>query len=130
MSVPLEFVVLYEKNYTYKEVFVFYLQWTGNEEAITLLEKITSKALYEDYEYKCNNEYSFICVDIENLIPESAVDIHCRLIDPNSYCPLFTKLTGKFKCPFKEEDYDIDEYELPSLINEELYDCRIRDMFS
>jgi len=121
----LEFVVLYEKNHKENELFIFYLQWTGKEENITKLHKITSKAEYDDM----YGDYSWIGVDIDVKIPESAVDLHCKLWDPNGYNRLFTKCTGKFIYPFDEEHIEMNEYELESLIDSTFYSCRIMNMF-
>lgn len=93
---PLEFVVFYEQNYkcSYKNLYIFYLQWTGNEKPLKALNKILSQANYEEM----SGDYSYVHMDLSVKIPESAVDYHCML---RSDClgagrELFNKLTGKF----------------------------------
>jgi hypothetical protein len=122
---PLEFVIFYEKNYKANEIFIFYLQWTGNEEELTNLQKFTTKALYDDM----YGDYSSVYIDLSTKIPESAVDIHCKLRDMNGHHRLFTKCTGKFRCPFDEEDEKRDEYEMATLMDETFYSCHIKDYF-
>jgi hypothetical protein len=120
-----EFVVFYEKNHKENELFIFYLQWTGNEEELTKLHKFVSKARYDDMD----GDYSQVKLDLSVKLPQSAVDLHCRLHDMNNYFNLFTKVTGMFKCPFGEKDEDMDEYETAKRIDEIFYSCNIRDMF-
>jgi hypothetical protein len=120
-----EFVMFFEKNHKENELFIYYLQWNGNEEELTKLNTILSKALYDDM----YGDYSFVMMDINTKIPESAVDIHCKVRDPNGYWKLFTKCTGKFIYPFDEEDLEEDEYELATLMNLTFRSCKITKMF-
>jgi hypothetical protein len=126
METPLEFVVFYE-NYTKRpETFIFYLQWTGNEEQLTKLSRFTSKASYADW----GPEESKVWIDIATKIPESAVDVHCKVGSMNDYHEMFSKCTGKFTCPFDEEDLlELDECELGHLMNETFHACRIQKFF-
>lgn len=102
----MEFVILYEFNYNTREPFFFYLQWTGNEEALTKLHKMVSKGSY-DYA-------SQFSLNIDTKIPLEAVDIHCKASN------LFTKCTGKFTFPFYDDDHELDELEIARLINSRL----------
>lgn len=120
----LEFVPFIEKNTKENETFVFYLQWTGNEEQLTLLNKAIEKACYDDIYGDC----SIVTMDINTKIPESAVDIHTRIQSLNGYHKMFTKCIGKFHCP---DDIDsTDEYEMATLLDETFYSCKIKKMFS
>lgn len=124
-SAEMEFVVFYEKNRKENEVFVFYLQWTGNEAEITKLNAIMSKALYDDM----YGDYSQVHLDLNVKLPESHVDSHCKLSDMNGYHRMFTKCVGKFTCPFTADDEALDEYETAKCLDETFYSCRIRTMF-
>lgn len=128
MSQPLEFVVFYEKNYKEDELYIFYLQWTGNEEALRILERAVSKACYEDL----YGDYSMVHLDISVKLPESVVDAQCRLTNTmNSYYQLFTKCVGKFNCPFTETYLEnLDKYIIADLMDQIFYSCRIRHMFT
>ncbi len=128
MAAPLEFVMLYEYNYKENELFIFYLQWTGNEEALKKLHKIISKAFFDDM----YGDFSLPTLNIKTKIPESAVDIHCQasdVIDPNCFHKLFTKCTGTFHYPFEDEDLEREEFELAQLIDSVLYSCKIERLF-
>jgi hypothetical protein len=123
----LEFVPFIEKNTKENETFVFYLQWTGNEEQLTLLNKAIEKACYDDI----YGDYSMVTMDIDIKIPESAVDIHKRIGSFNGYHKMFTKCVGKFRCPFDIETIDsTDECEMATLLDSFFFCCRIQKMFS
>ena len=119
-----EFVMLYEQNYDKEELFIFYLQWTGNEEALSKLYNIIQNSHYDEI----TNESAIITMDIENKIPESAVDIHCKSRGPNKYNTLFTKCSGKFIYPF--DDDELNEFENAYIIESTFCNCEIRKFFN
>jgi hypothetical protein len=123
----LEFVPFIEKNTKENETFVFYLQWTGNEEQLTLLDEAIRKSCC----HFMDGDYSLVTMDINVKIPESAVDIHTKLKHFNAFHNLFTKCTGTFSCPITREIIDSkDEYEIASYLDEIFYTCKIMKMFS
>lgn len=123
-----EFVAFFEKNHKENEVFMFYLQWTGNETELTKLETFVSKA---NYEYMYGGHFSQVSMDLSVKLPESVVDMHCKVKCPmNDYYRMFTKCKGKFYCPFDSEDEELDEFELAKRMDETFYSTRIRNMFS
>lgn len=125
-SDQIEFITIMEKNTKENEIFFFYCQWTGNESALTLLEKTIEKA---EYDYMMGD---YISLEIDTTrLPESIVDSHKNLFrQSNGYHRLFTKCTGTFICPISESDLEIkNTYEIAELINDVFYSCRIPKMF-
>jgi hypothetical protein len=123
----LEFVPFIEYNTKENETFIFYLQWTGNEEQLTLLAEATGKAIADDMD----GDFSLFSMDIGVKIPESAVDLHTKIKTFNGYFEMFTKCTGKFQSPFTLEEIDsIDGYEMAKLLDETFFATKIRQWFS
>ena len=96
-GIPLEFVVFTIYNTKERESFIFYLQWNGNEENLNRLE-----ALIDNADFSCmDGDYIAIQLDTSVKIPESAVDIHCKVKKTLSrYVHLFTKCVGQLDFPF------------------------------
>lgn len=130
MSAEREFVAFFEKNSKENETFIFYLQWTDNEDEIKLLETVVSRACYDEMD----GHYVMIAIDTSVRLPESVVDTHCRIrYTVNSYHSMFTKCVGKFKCPLTSEQIESvsdDGTEMACLVNETFYSCRIKNMFT
>jgi hypothetical protein len=114
-----EFVAFIEQNHKENETFVFYLQWTGNEDALTRLEESVENAMYDDMD----GDYSSFSMDTSVKLTEDAVKQMCRLKKFGTYSRMFTKCTGVFKCPFDER---VSAEELDSIF----YACKIERMFS
>jgi hypothetical protein len=112
-----EFVVFVEKNYHENETFLFYLQWTGNEDAIRLLEQNVKSVDYDDYP-------GSLTLDTSIKITEDAVDQMCKVDAANSYHKMFTKCTGVFTCTFEDRDVNTDT------LYDMFYPCKISQMFS
>jgi hypothetical protein len=112
-----EFVAFIEQNHKENETFVFYLQWTGNEDALTRLEESVENA-YDDMD----GDYSSFSMDTSVKLTEDAVTQMCRL-KLGTYSSMFTKCTGVFKYPF---DGQISAEEL----DRAFYACKIERMFS
>ena len=95
----IQFVMCEEHNHKENETFLFYMQWTGNEDAITLLHQaITKSDVSEMY-----GDYSSFRMDLTK-ITEDAVDQLCKLKSSNGYHAMHTKCTGAFTSPITEED--------------------------
>jgi hypothetical protein len=124
----LQFVSFFEKNSKANETFVFFLQWTGNEDSLKLLSKACKKAYYDDVS---SDDYSKVSIDINNLLSESVVDSICRVkCDLNDCNHLFNKCVGEFHSPFTPEEIELnDEYKLGQLLDEAFYRCKIKGMF-
>jgi hypothetical protein len=123
----LEFIPFIEQNMKENETFIFYLQWTGNEEQLMLLNKGIEHACYDDIYGDC----SIVTMDINTKIPESAVDIHKRIQSLNGYHKMFTKCIGTFTCPYNEETIEsLDEFQMATLLDQTFYSCKIETMFS
>ena len=86
-----------------------------------------------------DGDYIAIQLDTSVKIPESAVDIHCKVKKTLSrYVHLFTKCVGQLDFPFHrfelcseahEQQQKYDQFELAEIFNDVLYPCRIMDMF-
>ena len=113
-----EFIAFIEQNHKENETFVFYLQWTGNEDALTRLEESVENAMYDDM----YGDYSSFSMDTSVKLTEDAVTQMCRL-KFGTYSRMFTKCTGVFKYPF---DGQISAEEL----DRAFYACKIERMFS
>lgn len=115
----MEFLVIYETNHKENETFIHYCQWTGNENELNKLIQLIEKA---DYEELWGGDYSSVWVARNKCIPESAVDAHIGLDDPNGYSKMFVKHTGTFKCP--KIDESLNEYELARELDQLFYGGR------
>jgi len=123
----LEFVAFIETNTKERETFIFYLQWTGNEEQLALLADALENANYDEME----GDFAFFTMDIGVKIPESAADVHTKIKTFNGYHEMFTKCTGKFISPITREQIgSIDEYEMAKLLDDTFFSTRIERMFS
>lgn len=128
MPTPLEFVVFHYRNNsvnTSENSFdIYYLQWTGNEKSLSLLNTIITNAEYDDdyYEQQC-----YLNIDVK--VPLPVVDMHCALNDVQYPFASLSKCTGTFDCPFKEDDIDLDGDELYCLIDKYFEFGQIDKMF-
>jgi hypothetical protein len=118
------FIRFTEKNHKEHETFHFYLQWNGNEEALTLLQKIVDKSDDSEMYGDC----STFTMDSTKQFTEEEVNLFCKLPCSNDYHGMFTKCTGTFYCPFQMEDLLTDNTAL--LLDETFYPCKIERMFS
>ena len=120
----MEFIVIYETNHKENEMFIHYCQWTGNEKEMMKLLKYIELADYEELD---GGDYSSVWAATNKRIPESAVDAHVGLDDPNGYDKLFNKHAGSFRCPdFGDEDCSEDEkpYKIARYLDEMFYGGR------
>lgn len=112
----LEFVVLMSTNPKEEEVYLYYLQWTGNEERLTYLDSLLKACDFEVVYDRRSTMMVPMHLDIKNRLPEAAVDAHVKVSDINSYSKMFTKCTGEFNFNPDEEEKEellkMDPYEL------------------
>jgi len=114
------FVENYQKD---NQVFVNYLQYTGNEAEIAKLYKIVSAVEEEGFELY--GDLSSFEMKIENPIPEDAVDAHIN--QELSLYVRFRKVDGKFICHF---DLDDEMYDLSArALDNYFYGGQIRYYF-
>lgn len=122
----MEFVTFIEKNTKENETFVYYLQWTGNEEILTRLDRLINGASYETF----YGDHSIVGLDISVKIPESSVDIHCEINETiNLYHNLFTKCVGKCTLTITDEEIEKNKYEKADILDCMFYPCKITTMF-
>ena len=127
-SNPLEFVMFLERNTKENELFIFYLQWTGNEEALTKFEAIINKAKYEEM----FGDYVILALDTDIKFPESAVNLHCsNKYYVNCYFRLFSKCSGRFTYFDKPNiiTKEQNDYKLARLLDSDFNTCKIQKMF-
>ncbi len=119
------FIRFTERNNKEHETFHFYIQWNGNEEALTLLQKVVDKSddsvMYGD----C----STFTMDSTKKFTEEEVNLFCKLPCSNCYHEMYTKCTGTFVCPFTEDDISSTE-NTANMLDEVFYSCVIKKMFS
>lgn len=115
----MEFLVIYETNHKESEMFIHYCQWTGNEKA---MEKLLTYISLADYEELDGGHYSSVWAAFNKRIPESAVDAHMGLDDPNGYSRFFNKHVGQFTCPDLLDDEEEDDDEKPFTIARALHE--------
>lgn len=123
-KVKMEFIVIYETNHKENEMFIHYCQWTDNEEEIAKFLKYIELA---DYEELYGGDYSSVWAATNKRIPESAVDAHMGLDDPNGYSKLFNKHVGKFTCPeIMDDDWTEEDkpYKIAGELDEMFYGGR------
>lgn len=123
----MEFITFIEKNTKEQETFIFYLQWTGNEEKLTDLYEFVKDASYDDL---AGGEYSFVSMNIDVKIPEQFVDLQCSVRDGmNQYYPLFSKCVGTFGLEISDAIMKKNQYQRGVYIDHLFFSTRIRKMF-
>lgn len=127
MSIEREFVFCMEQNHKEKENFIYYLQWNGNEEQLSILNDAINRSSIE-----ATGDCVTFMMTLDIKIPEFVVD-HNLLLNPympNGYANAFTKCTGQMKLPFTREDFDhFDEYEMMSFLDETFFSYHIPKLF-
>ena len=121
----MEFVTFTEHNHKENETFVFYLQWTGNEAALTLLQRAVDMSDISIMD----GDYSSFTMNNEK-IPESIVNQQCKLTTSNNFHRMYTKCTGTFACPLVDDYEDELKENTASLLDEMFYTCHIEKLFS
>ncbi len=91
----MEFVICSEHNYISDTTRIYYIQWNGNEDALTMVhEFITDDDFY-------TSSYT-LSLNLDIKIPESIVNIHCNI--NNGIFEVFKKCIGKLE--FDNMNYD------------------------
>lgn len=121
----MEFVTFIEQNHKEHETFVFYLQWTGNEEALTWL--------YDTIQLSSSDgcgDYSVFDMNIQVKFTEEMVDQHCKL-HYGCYTHMFNKVTGicNMGRTLQDEVDGMDRYDIGRWLDEQFYASRIQDWF-
>jgi hypothetical protein len=125
-EVDMKFILLHEFNTKENESFIYFMQYTGNEETIASFSEFISKADYGNLE---GGEYVKFEIDSKNLVSENTADemIKCNF---GSYSCMFSKLTGKMVDPFNEYSVeDMEGDEIATLLNDEFFGNRITKLF-
>lgn len=122
-----EFVCLFEQNSYRNELYVFYLQWTGNEKALKLLNEAITRSEFDELK----EGHISASMDLNTKLTESVVDLHCKVNGPTGWHRMFTKCTGTFECPFSQKEIDsLDGYDIAWMYNEKFYSNIIKEYFS
>ena len=119
----MEFITFKENNQKENESFIFFLQYTNNEEALKNLSYYINKADASDL----TGDFSSFEIDIENKISEKSV-YELEKVNIGIFSPLFTICKGSFtfdKNFFEKEE----ESEWALKLDELYYACRISDHF-
>jgi len=95
----MEYITVLEFNKKEKETFLFYLQWTGNEEALT---RFYNKM--KGITYMMSGDCSTFEMDISVKLTAEMVNGHCRL--PYGY---FMAMFNVYSGTFQEPDEEITE---------------------
>jgi len=101
----MEYITFIERNHKEGEVFLSYLQYTGNEDELQKLEKFMSGGDCSDFQINLDVRFR---VDV--------VDQMCKL-PYGWYSRMFEKVSGKFKFPLDDTEGDT------ALRMEELFGC-------
>ena len=119
----MEFITFKENNKKENESFIFFLQYTNNEEAIENLSYYIEKADPSDL----NGDFSSFEIDINTKISESSVH-ELEKVNLGTFGPLFTVCKGLFS--FNKEMFDeVEESEWALKLDSLYYACRISDHF-
>ena len=119
----MKFVTLQEYNQKEHETFIFFLQYTGNEEAINNLSYFIKNADTDDL----YGDYSKFQIDNTTLLSQSTVD-ELNNVNIGTFGPLFTVCKGRVI--FNKREFDnLNSSELGFKLDELYYACRISDYF-
>jgi len=119
----MQFVTLQEYNQKEHETFIFFLQYTGNEEAINDLSYFIKNANTEDL---CGH-YSKFQIDNTTLLSQSTVD-ELNNVNIGIFGPVFTVCKGRFV--FNKNHFNnLNSLEWGLKLDELYYTCKISDYF-
>ena len=119
----MEFITFKENNKKENESFIFFLQYTNNEEALENLSYYIEKADPSDL----NGDFSSFEIEINTKISESSVH-ELEKVNLGTFGPLFTVCKGLFS--FNKEMFDeVEESEWALKLDSLYYACRISDHF-
>lgn len=119
----MKYATFVENNHKDNEMYIYYLQYDGNEEQLMALKEIIDESDCA----KMYGDYSEFDLDIDNLVSQRTVDEQLK-IRFDGYSP-FDVCNGNFE--FYEEDfYNLDEHEKALKLDDMFYSRRIEDYFS
>jgi hypothetical protein len=98
----MEYITILEFNTKERETFIHYVQWTGNEEALT---RFYNKMEKRKFTYELRGDSSTFEMDISVKFTEEMVDRHC-LLPYGSFMEMFNKYKGTFQEPDEEITYE------------------------
>lgn len=127
MSAPVEYIVFFEKWANEGLFNILYLQWTGNEKALTELHTVISSAGYD-----MSGSSLLYSMNIDVKVPEAVVDLHCSLTDVQYSAATLYKCKGAFMLPFTKESLEMEnaeEDDIKGMINDYFGGCLIMNMF-
>lgn len=126
----MKFVALTERNNKEHETFYFFLQWEGNEEALTLLNRIVNSADVTEMYY---GDFSIFRMNLDmkfNKFSENTIKEMRKARFLASYAEPIEFCTGKFVPPFTEEVLEEETpRRLASLLDQWFYPSRIGEYF-
>lgn len=121
----MQFVLLHEFNSKENESFIYFMQYTGNEETMASFADFISKADYDDM----GGDYVKFEIDTENKVSENTADemIKCNF---GSYSYMFSKLTGTMANTFAEDmDENMEGHEIAMQLSDKFFGNRISALF-
>ena len=119
----MQFIILQEHNQKEKESFIFFLQYTNNEEAIEKLAYYIKKADTDDF----YGDFSTFEIDTSVKLSQSTVE-EMKNVNFGVFGPLFTVCKGKFS--FDESAFiNLDSTQIAYELDKLYYACRITDHF-
>ena len=119
----MEYISFQENNKKENESFIYFLQYTGNEDAINKLEYYVKSADTPDL----YGDFSTFEIDTSVKLKQTSVDDISR-INLGYYGPTFTVCKGKFN--FDDSLFkNLDKSNIGLKLDELYYACRICDYF-
>ena len=118
----MEYITFIENNHKENEMFIFFLQYNGNEEMLTKFHEFLSSANYDMY-----GDYSDFQMDIKNKLSESTVNQMIKL-QYGSYSQMFQKINGKFSFWILDET-EMDPEKKGHILDKYLFGCKISAYF-
>lgn len=116
----MEFITIKEHNEKENEVFIYFCQWTGNEEELLKLSDVMGKS---SFDYRAGSDASWFQMSL-GTISESAVDeIVNKVTGFNMFNKMFHKCTGVFTCP------EFDDTDIERQLDELFYACQLPSYF-
>ena len=121
----MEFITFIEHNHKELERFIFYLQWTGNEEPLTWLHKTVNRSCSG-----MEGDYSDFEMDIDVKFTEEMVDQHCKL-NYGSYSRMFQKVVGHCMMwkGWRRDVEKMTEEEVANWLDRKFFGCCIGGLF-
>ena len=97
----MEYITFIERNHKEGEVFLAYLQYTGNEDELQNLEKFMRSSKTD----LRGGHYSEFQINLDVRFSVDVVDQMCKL-PYGEYARMFEKVSGNFKFPLEDTEGD------------------------